>query len=250
MQEIKVDENKLKILKVNDSSDKLGVKHTLFNLPIRGLLIAKSGNGKNTVLSNILMNEEYGYTKIFKGDSIYIFTPNHIEDDPKMKLLVKFYSIPDNNIYSGESDPDLDALKHVYEGLIDEFRNNKKQKPLIIIDDYSSSGKFMPKYSILTKIFSNSRKFQINIFFLSQYYFSVPPSVRNNANVLIVGNTSNKNLKSICDEHNMLKNDRLFRDIFRQYTRNQFDFFTINYTNNDIEKLYLDKDFKPIKIDQ
>ena len=243
MKDIKVNQDKLKILKVKDKTDALTVNHTLFNIPIRCLLVSRSGNGKNTVLSNILMNSNFGYSNIFKGDDIYIFSP-HPDEDAKMQLLIKFYDIPENNIYSGDT-PDLDAIEHVYLELKKEAVEDKKKKPLIIIDDYSSSGAFSSKYNILTKIFSNSRKFRISIFFLSQYYLSVSPSIRCNANVLIIGNTSNKNLKVLSDENNFLKDNKTFYEMFRAYTKEQFEFFTINYTNN-YDNLYLDSNFKPI----
>ena len=240
---IKIDNDKLKILKVKDKSDDLVIHHSLFSVPIRCLLVARSGNGKNTILSNILMNENFGYTKIFKGEDIYIFSPHPYEDE-KMKLLIDFYEIEDNNIYSGDM-PDLENLEFVYNELKKEVQEDKNKYPVIIIDDYSSTGKFATKYNILTKIMSNSRKFRISVFFLSQYYMNVSPSIRNNVNVIICGNTSNKNLKILADENNFLSNNKLFYQIFRENTKEQYDFFTINYTSN-FDNLYLDKDFKPI----
>ena len=242
MKQIKCNVNKLTPLKVIDTTDTLTVQHTLFNLPWRMLLVGKSGSGKNSILSNLLMNDHYKYNKVFKGDNIYIFAPYPYEDY-KMNLLIEYYDIQDNNIYSGEQ-PDLEGLENVYNGLIDEFKEDNTQKPLIIIDDYSSSGVFSKRYSPLVKIFCNCRKFNINIVFLSQYYLHTPPSIRMNSNILIIGNCSNKNLKLICDEHNYLKNDKMFYSMFRQQ-KEQYDFFTINYTNT-ADKLYLDSQFKPI----
>ena len=243
MKEIKCNENKLKILKVLDKTDNLTINHSVFSLPWKMLLVGKSGSGKNSILSNLLMNDNFKYNTIFKGKDIYIFAPYPYEDY-KMKLLIDYYQIEDNNIYSGEM-PDIEGLENVYNGLIEEFKEDNTQKPLIIIDDYSSSGVFSKKYSVLTKIFCNCRKFNISIAFLQQYYLHVPPSVRMNSNILIIGNTSNKNLKLICDEHNYLRNDKEFFSMFRQHTINQFDSFSINYTNK-ADKLYLDSQFKPI----
>ena len=241
---IECNEKDLAPLKVRDHTDNLVVEHTLFDLPIRGLIVARSGQGKNSILSNILMNDHYKYNKIFKGDDIYIFSPRPY-DDAKMKLLIDYYEIDDNNIYAGDM-PDLDSMEHVYEGLIDEFKEDNKKKPIIIIDDYSSSGKFTSKFNVLVKVFCNSRKFNINIFFLSQYYNHTSPGIRNNANVLIIGNCSNKNLKTITDEHNFLENDKIFKQMFRRETLERFDFFTINYSNS-ADRLYLNKNFQAIE---
>lgn len=244
--EIKIDENKLKVLQVKDDTDKLAVKHTIFNLPVRCLLNAPSGAGKNTILTNVLCSDLFGYNKLFSGDSIYIFCPSPYTD-PKMMKIIDYYEIDDNNIYSG-ADPDLEAMEHVFLGLIDEFAEDPTQKAVIIIDDYSSSGKFQSKYNILTKIFCNSRKYNINVFFLSQYYMHVSPAIRTNANVLIIGNCSNKNLQLLNDEHNYLKDKKTFNEIFRSHTKEKYHFFCINYTNK-FDEMYLNKDFHKIKIE-
>ena len=114
MKEVKVDENKITPLRVNDKTDSLTLKHTVFNLPMRCILCAKSGQGKNTQLLHILCNENMKYNKIFKGEDIYIFCPDPLAD-AKMKLLIDFYDIDDNNLYSGEA-LDEDSLSHVYHG--------------------------------------------------------------------------------------------------------------------------------------
>jgi len=240
---IVIDENKLEVLKINDKTDKLTVDHTVFNLPVRVLLCGASGSGKNTQLLNILVSDLFQYNKLFKGDDIYIFCPDPSTDE-KMKLLIDYYDIKPNNIYSGEN-PDLDGLNHVYEGLVEEFKENPKQRPVIIIDDYSSTGKFSSKYNVLTKIFCNSRKYNINVFFLSQFYVHVAPAIRTNANVLIIANCSNKNLQLINDEHNYLKNKSTFNKMFREHTKEKHEFFTINYTNK-FNEMYLDKNYHKI----
>ena len=240
---ITIDENKLKILKVKDDTDKLTVDHTVFSLPIRGLLIARSGQGKNSQLLNIMCSDLFKYNKLFKGKDIYIFAPDPYGDE-KMRKLIDYYQIEDNNIYSGDK-PDLEGLEHVYKGLIEEFRDDPTQKPVIIIDDYSSTGIFAKQYNILTKIFCNSRKYQINIFFLQQAYVHTNPAIRSNANVLILGNCSNKNLKLVAEEHNYLKDDKTFKNLFREHTKEQHHFFIVNYTNS-YDRLYLDKDYKAI----
>lgn len=162
-----------------------------------------------------------------------------------MKLLIDFYDIDDNNLYSGEA-LDEDSLSHVYHGLIDEFKEDRTKKPVIIIDDYSCTGKASTRFNIINTLFCNSRKYNINIFFLSQHYSHTSLSIRNNANVLLIGNCNNKNLKLICDEHNMLKTDKEFRDLFRKHTTEQFQFFIINYTS-PFKRMYLNSEYKPIE---
>ena len=150
MKDIIVNQDKLKSLQIKDKTDALTINHTLFSLPLRVLLISKSGGGKNTQLLNILCNDNLKYNKLFKGEHIYIFCPD-CQSDEKMKLLLQFYDVPDNNIYGGDT-LDIEGLKHVYNGLIKEFKDDNKQRPIIIIDDYSSGGKASSRFNIISTI--------------------------------------------------------------------------------------------------
>lgn len=62
------------------------------------------------------------------------------------------------------------------------------------------------------------------------------------------GMAGHKNLKLICDEHNMLKSDKLFRELFRKHTKEQFQFFIINYTS-PFKRMYLNSEYRPIEHD-
>ena len=224
MKDIIVNQDKLKSLQIKDKTDALTINHTLFSLPLRVLLISKSGGGKNTQLLNILCNDNLKYNKLFKGEHIYIFCPD-CQSDEKMKLLLQFYDVPDNNIYGGDT-LDIDGLKHV--------------------DDYSSGGKASSRFNIISTIFTNSRKYNINIFFLSQSYTATNPTIRSNANVLLIGNCSNKNLKLLSDEHNFLENEAEFKKMFRTNCSEKYQFFIINYTSKNAD-MYLNTDYQIIK---
>ena len=66
-----------KILKIIDKTDKYHVKHKLFDLPFRLLINGKSQlSGKTTLILNLLLNPEFGYDKLFKGENIFIVTNN------------------------------------------------------------------------------------------------------------------------------------------------------------------------------
>ena len=66
--------SKLRILKMKDKTDSLTTKkETIFNLPMRLLLIGKTGDAKSTYLGNLLLREEY-YKDDYEPENIYIFS--------------------------------------------------------------------------------------------------------------------------------------------------------------------------------
>ena len=245
MKEINIDEKKLKSLKVIDKSDNQEIKSNLFSLPWRIVLVSRSGGGKSSRLTNLLCNKNYGYDKLIQPENTYIFCPNILGDE-KLMHIQKYHDIPDNNIYTDSEKLDEDDLDHVYTGLKDEYMQDNDRRGMIIIDDYSSTQVFAKRNNVLSKIYSNCRKFQISVITLAQYYFDLNPSIRMNANIILIGQTSNKNLEQLAREHNyLLGNDADFKKMFRSNVKEVFDFFCINYTNK-YDCLYLDSDYKPI----
>ena len=61
-----------------------------------------------------------------------------------------------------------------------------------------------------------------------------------------MGNTSEKQLKSISDDNNYLEGgEKEFRKMFRKYVVEKHDFLIINYSNK-FKDMYMDKDFNVI----
>ena len=66
---------KYDILAVKDNNHKkVIVKNKIFDLPMRLLLNAKTGQGKGVLITNYLLRDEY-YNNDFKGENIYIIIP-------------------------------------------------------------------------------------------------------------------------------------------------------------------------------
>ena len=238
--------NNLKILKMKDKSDKYAIdKGLLFDLPFRLLLVMKTGGGKSNLIGNLFRDEFYG--KDFKGDDIYIVSP--MMNDNKLNTLIDFKDIPDDNVMTSF---DSDVISALYDKLTEEFAEavEKKKKPVqsvIIMDDISWSGDLRKgNFNIVNKIFCNGRKHNISIIITSQFYKHILPSCRSQASGIIVGNTSEKQLKSISDDNNYLEGgEKAFRSLFRKYVVEKHDFLIINYSNK-FKDMYLDKDFKVI----
>ena len=239
--------NKLKILKVKDKSDKHGKDiPVLFSLAMRLLLIGKSGSGKSNLLINLLANEKFPYSKLFDGDRIFIFSPS-LRGDEKLKTLIKYKEIPDSNLFNEYSD---ELLLDLYEELVDDVserlnENEKIEPTLIILDDLSFSGKLANRFNALSKLMCNSRKFSISIITLAQAYTQIAKNIRLQATGCIIFNTNNRELDTISEENNYLKNKNAFINMFRSVVLERNDFLVINYSNN-FKDLYLNKDFEVI----
>ena len=199
------------------------------------------------LLTNILVNEQFGYTNLFDGDDIHIYSPT-IKQDAKMSIIVNYYDIEEENLHTEYSD---DLIMSIYETMIEDFEEDirKKRRPsqkLFILDDLSSSGAFQNRNNAISVLFCNSRKFNVNLVLLSQYYKSQLPSIRSNASVIFCFNTNLQSLEAIEADNNYLSNKKDFYKMFRDNVKTKFDFLCINYSN-DYSQLYLDTNFEVIK---
>ena len=235
-----------KILKVKDNADKFHKKMPVFDLPFKVLLNSKSqyGIGKTTIALNLILNPEFGYTDIFKGENIYIISDNDL--DNKLKTLQKYKDIPESNIMS-YNENDLTAL---YDEIEEKFKQEKADKDiqyrLMLFDDVGYSGNLKNKnFGIITKLVSNGRHLNISQLYTSQSLQMTSTILRNQLSGLIVGSASLKELELLSDSFNYLSSKKEFISMFRKYTNEPRSFLVLNFTGKD--GLYYDKDFKPIK---
>jgi len=240
----------LKFRKIKDTSDKLinVDKDQLFNLPMRLMIVGKSGSGKTSALVSLLLDKRY-YNKDFKGDNIYIFSP--MQNDHKMELLIDKKSIPMINIYNQFDD---DILNELYNNLVEQFKTEKELKKkkisnkLVILDDLSFDGSLRNgNYNSVARLMMNGRKHGISVIVTAQYMSHILPSCRFNANSLILFNMNEKELDLVADEQNysgMPK--RKFKDLIRSQLNEAHDHIIINYTNNRKCGIYLNSNFEKI----
>jgi len=243
---LKLNEDKLKVLKVKDKTDKLTVSvNRLFDLPFRLILTGKTGSGKGGIITNICLNENYHYKNVFKGNRIFIFAPSPYADE-KMKVIIEEKQIEDTNIFS-----DIEELEEVYEMLVEDFKDRmdndeEAEMSLIIVDDLSFSGKLANRFNALAKVYCNSRKFLISIITTNQAYTQIAKNIRLQSSGMIIFQTTNKELENIEAENNFLQGGKkAFYKMFRDNVKEKHDFLCINYSNN-YDNLYLDKDFRPL----
>jgi hypothetical protein len=169
-------------------------------------------------------------------------------NDNKLLKLVDFKSIPDDNIIT---EYDEEIISAIYDKLTEEFseRVEAGKRPynkVFIFDDVSWSGSLRKGYfNIINKIFCNGRKHNISVIITSQFYNHILPSCKGQASGIILGNTSEKQLKNIADDNNYLKDEKSFKKMFRENVKEKHDFLVINYSNSS-KDIYLNKDFEVI----
>ena len=237
------------ILKVIDKSDNNVIDMGLLpNVGLRGIIVGKSGTGKTNIIINWILNPQFGYDKIFKGENIYIFSGS-LDSDKKIQTLIDAKDIPSENLFSEFSD---DALNGLYDQLEEEFLMLSEEGapinyPLVIIDDMSfSGGLHKGLYNALARFYCNCRKLAISIITTTQYYNQILPSVRENISFAIFFNTSFKQLEGIEAEHNYLDGKKAFTKMFRDNVKGR-KFLAIVYDNEEND-IYLNSDFEPIKL--
>jgi len=238
-----------KILAVRDKSDGYYTKlKDIFDIPMRLLIVGKSQlSGKTTIILNLLLRNEF-YRNKYDGENIFIVTNNKL--DNKLKILRKEKDIPDENVMEF----DEEDLEDLYEQLEDEFLDdvNDKKKPsnkLIIFDDVAYSGGLKNKTAgVISKIVMNGRHANISSIFTTQKYSLVSTGVRTNVTGAILFNTSQKELELMSDDMNYLENKKDFIKLFRKITEKKNSFMVVNFSN-DKPDMYMDSEFKPIKMD-
>lgn len=230
--------------KMKDKTDNYTIKkNDLFNLPMRLLIIGKSGSGKSSIIGNLLLIH---YKKDIDPENIFIFSGS-LEGDMKLKTMIEHLDIPKSNLFKTYDEAILEEL---YAFLQDEFNESidNKKKPtqkLIIFDDLSFSGKLKGRKdeNMINKIFMNGRKFCISCIVTAQKYSDISTGARENASGVILFKNSNKQLELIESDMNYLENKKQFMQMVKNHTENNHDFIIFDFSK---EKPYRNKEGKNI----
>lgn len=244
--------SKIEILKMrDDDTEGLRVhKPTLFDLPMRLLIIGKSQlSGKTNLVGNLLLRP-YGpddksgqefYKNNFEGRNIYIVCPS-LQKDDKWKSIIHGKNIPDGNVYHRY---DEDELENLYHKLEDEFQQ-RKEHTLIIMDDCSWGGDLKSKlHGVMAKLACNGRHSFISLIITSQKYSDISTTLRENATGIIFYSCSQKQLELIYNDVG-LSSKKEFCDMFRRVTNVPHTFMCVNYSNPP-DRRFMDTYFQPVE---
>lgn len=226
------------IQKISDFTDKYFIKHDLFDLPMRLLLIGKSQlSGKSTLMINLIA-QDWGYKNIFKPENIYIVSPS-IKTE-KFRKFISYMEIPEENLFNEYDEENLNTLYELLK--TDHESNEEKEHKLIILDDVAYSGKLSSSGSksenIMDKLFSNSRHQLISIIVIAQKYTQLSTCMRENCTGIIMWECTNTQLEKIEEEHNSATSKKEFIKAFKGATSVKHSFFTINYKFDPKERFY------------
>ena len=241
---------KIEIHKVKDNAEKYYTKkRQLFDLPLKLAVIgASQRSGKTNWIINALGKDNM-YSKDFKPENIYIFSPSLKSN--KWVRFIKAKEIPEENLFGSLDEQELSVIYDDIKEQYNEAVSDNKRPPnvVIIFDDLGFGGSLRgkSKHGILDALVLNGRHYNLSTFFLVQSYKQLAPDVRGNLSGLVVFNLSTRELDQIVYEHNYLENSRDFMKLFRRTTKVKHSYFVINYSN-DTQDIYMDSNFRPVRL--
>ena len=192
--------------------------------PYRILITEGSASGKTNTLLD-LINEQNDI------DKIYLYAKDLSE--PKYEYLIKKrenVGIKHVNNLNAVIECS-NTMDDVYENIHD-YNPNRGRKILITVDemiaDIMTNEKFQ---AIIKELFIRCRKLNITLVFITQSYFSVPKDMRLNSTHYLITKINNKReLQNIAINHSADIDYKDFMKIYRECTKEPFNFLTIDTT--------------------
>ena len=185
------------------------------------MIIGGSGSGKTNTLLN-LINEQHDI------DKIYLYTRDL--NERKYEILIKKYK--DAGIkHLNDPNAFIECSNDVYENIHD-YNSSRKRKILIVFDDMIADIMTNKKFqAIIKELFIRCRKLNISLVFITQSYFSFPKDVRlNSMHYLIMKINSKRELQNIAINHSSDIDYQDFINIYRECTKEPYNFLTIDTT--------------------
>ena len=123
------------------------------------------------------------------------------------------------------------TIDGVYEN-INDYNLSRKRKTLIVFDDMIADIKSKEKFqAIIEELLIRCRKLNISLAFITESYFSVPKDVRlNSTHYLIMKINNRKELQNVTIDHSADIDYKDFMEIYRECTKEPFNFLTIDTT--------------------
>ena len=215
----------LKILRVQDPKH-LKSKPLHENLPATPalvMMISPVKTGKSTIISNLLLNDNFYGPEFF--DSVHIVS-NTINNDLTSRFLAERFDVEDN--YNDEIIHNLVKKQESYA---------KKDQPevALILDDVLGSIK---KNSEVNMLATRFRHYNIKLLlFSSQVFRHVSNIIRGNCTNLIIGSPfpNSKELWKIAEEYgDLVGGPEQWMKIYKKATPNRYDFLHMSVQDNPV----------------
>ena len=122
-------------------------------------------------------------------------------------------------------------MDDVYDN-IDDYNSNRRRKISIVFDDMIADIMTNRRFqAIIKKLFIRCRKLNTSLGFITQSYFSVPKDVRlNSTHYLIMKINNRKALQNIAINHSTDIDYKDFIKMYRECTKEPFNFLIIDTT--------------------
>ena len=122
-------------------------------------------------------------------------------------------------------------MDDIYEN-IDDYNSSRRRKILIVFDDMIADIMKNKKFqAIIKELFIRCRKLNISLVFITQSYFSVPKDVRlNSTHYLIMKINNRRELQNIAINHSSDIDYNNFKKIYKEYTKEPYNFLMIDTT--------------------
>ena len=211
--------------------DNITIKNDNKDWPHRKLIIGPTEAGKTNYLLNSIQKDNNVI------DEIYLYAKGLGE--PKYQLLIDkkekagIENFNDSTAFIEYSN----TMDDMYENS-EDYNKKRKRKVLIVFDDMISQVISDKKaQQVLEELFIRCRKLNISLCFLTQSYFGVPKDVRLNCTHYIIFKLNNKReLQNIAINHSSDINYKDFVNIYRNFTKEPFNFLTIDTVVNKLFK--------------
>lgn len=214
---------KLKILKVVDppNTKAKSLHPNLPQPPSLVLMIMPTKTGKSTIISNMLLNKDFYGQDFFDETTIISTTINNDQTSRFMKQAFNTYDYYD------------DSLIHDIVKRQNQYDKADMPSMCLVVDDCLGE-----KTTALNNLSSRYRHSNIDLFILSSQLFrKVSPTIRANANWVLVGRLQNQSeLDKLSEEYSgMFGGDKPFRESYQKATKKKYDFMTLKLTENPAE---------------
>tara|TARA_R110000772_G_scaffold89285_1_gene185063 strand:- start:494 stop:1219 length:726 start_codon:yes stop_codon:yes gene_type:complete len=237
----------MKVYKMKDTSDKFTIKKSpLFDLPMRLLVIGRTGCGKSNFLGNLLLRSE-AYRDDFLPENIYIFSGS-LKGDMKLKTIIDELDIPESNLFDSFNE----EIGHIiYDNIVEQYNDDveDKQTPsqnLIIFDDlgFTNLMNKSNKNSILDRIFCNGRKYLISTITLNQKITQLSTTAREQCSGMVLYQCTNKSMEIIEQDFNYMDDKKIFRKMVRDHTQSKHNYMIVNFSQSP--NIYQNEEFETI----
>lgn len=190
--------------------------------PARVIIVAPSGGGKTTILVNLV-------TKYLEFDRIYIYVKDLSED--KYQFMIGYIEALQRK-YNEENDTDKQFIWYSdrAEDIIKVNDLDPEYQNLVIIDDAVLD---KTANSAAAELFIRGRKRNATIIYQTQSFFSMPKTIRLNANYLILMSAgSASEMRELAKTYATDLTYDEFKKLYRECTNTAYGFMVIDKVTN------------------